>query len=168
MRVLVEFFILVIAGLTLLFVYQNYWDEIRYAIFSEQPVYTIYLGDVALNVTVADTESERKLGLSGTVKLNDFEGKLFIFDAPAKYGIWMKDMLFAIDILWLDENLRVVHIEENVTPDTYPMVFAPEEPARFVLEMNAYFVDSLKVQIGDRVSLPSHILSNDLREKLQE
>lgn len=167
MRTLLEFFIFVVVGFTALFVYQNYWDDIKYAFFSEHPVYTLYLRDVALYVTVADEDEERKLGLSGVPSLGDFEGKFFVFDIPAKHGIWMKDMLIPIDVLWFDEDLRVVHIEENVLPNTYPMVFAPDEPARFVLEMNAYFVDTLKIQIGDRVSLPPPIIPLDIKERLQ-
>jgi uncharacterized membrane protein (UPF0127 family) len=51
----------------------------------------------------------------------------------------MKNMKFAIDILWLDENKKIVHVSSNVPPcvtDPCP-VYNPGMPARYVLEIPA-------------------------------
>ena len=167
MRTIYELFVIVVVGLTWLFVYQYYWDDVKNFFRSGEPTYVVHLNDVALEVTVADEEAERIKGLAGVESLRDFEGKLFIFDDAKHYGIWMKDMLIPIDILWFDEELRVIHIERNVSPSSYPDTFAPDEPARFVLETKAYFVDSLKIEEGDRLIVPPSLLPPDVREGLQ-
>ncbi len=168
MRFLVETVVLIICAATAFILYQNYWDDLRYALFADEPVHTIYLASAALEVTVADDTEERIQGLSGVPKLDDLEGKLFIFDADAKHGIWMKDMLFPLDILWIDKNLKVVHIVENATPDSYPQtIFAPPVEARFVLEMNAFFVSSLKIKVGDTLTLPPSLIPEDIKRDLQ-
>lgn len=169
MKFLIEAIVIVIFGATAIFVYLTYWEEVQSALFGDEEMYTIYLGSVALDVTLADEQAERIKGLSGTPSLGDFEGKLFIFDTDSKHGIWMKDMLMPLDIIWIDKNLQVVHIEENVLPNTYPnKVFSPPVDARFVLEMNAFFVSSLKVRLGDRMTLPPTIVPGDIKQDLQE
>src|SRR3989338_8221873 len=74
---------------------------------------------------------------------------LFIFDKPDNYGFWMKDMRFPIDIIWLDQNFKVVHVEKSVATSTYPKVFYPSGPATYVLEVNSGISDSINLQIGD-------------------
>jgi uncharacterized membrane protein (UPF0127 family) len=71
----------------------------------------------------------------------DDPGLLFVFDEPGLHGIWMKDMRFPIDILWLDDAFQVVDVRKNVAPDSYPTVFKPTKPARYVLEVTAGFAD---------------------------
>lgn len=169
MKFLIETIILIILAVTALFVYRTYWDDMQTALFGADEGYTIYLASTALNVSVADEQHERILGLSGTPKLDDLQGKLFIFDKDAKHGIWMKDMLIPLDIIWIDKDLQVVHIEENVLPNTYPSkVFSSPVDARFVLEMNAFFVSSVKVRLGDRLTLPPTIVPADIKQNLQE
>ncbi len=162
---LLIFFSLALAGL---FIYQNYWDDIMVSLFGVEPEFTMYIGDQAIKVTVADTLSERKQGLSGVKSLRDLQGKLLIFDESDYHGIWMKDMLFPIDIIWIDENLEIVDIESNVKPDTYPdTIFGPQKPARYVLEMRAFFADSFQLKVGDRVNLPSDLLTPDIANRLR-
>lgn len=168
MRFILEFCFIIATVVLGSYVYINYGDDIRTAFFEDAGEYRIYIGDTAMRVTVADTEAERRQGLSGVEALGDLEGKLFIFDQSDYYGIWMKDMLFPIDIIWLNDQLEVIHFETNVSPDTYPDVFAPTEPARFVLETKAFFVDLYKIMPGDKINLPSEILPHDVRESLSD
>lgn len=110
----------------------------------------VYLGGVVVNTKVAQSTEERQKGLSGRSDLGDNEGMLFIFEKPGLYRFWMKDMNFAIDIIWLDESLKVVSIKGGVEPSSYPEVFRPSEPAKYVLEVNAGFALRNKVQIADQ------------------
>lgn len=167
MKILLDIFIVIVLFFTGLFLYTQYWDALMHAFFGTDVEYTIYLGSKALNVTVADEQNERIQGLSSVTSLGDFNGKLFIFDSDEKHGIWMKDMLIPIDIIWIDKNLTVIDIAENVDPSTYPRVYAPKESARFVLEVNAFFVSTTKVAIGDRLVLPPGILPKDIEKSLQ-
>lgn len=167
MKILLDIFIIIVLFFTGLFLYTQYWDAVKLAFFGTDTEYTIYLGSKALNVTVADEQEERIQGLSGVTSLTDFNGKLFIFDTDEKHGIWMKDMLFPIDIIWIDKNLTVVDIAENVDPTTYPRVYAPKTESRFVLEVNAFFVSTTRVAVGDRLVLPPGILPEDIEKSLQ-
>ncbi len=106
-----------------------------------------------LRVEVADTPTAREQGLSNHVPLGSGEGMLFVFDTDDRWGIWMKDMRFAIDILWLDAEGKVVWLESNVAPETYPTVFYPDTPARYVLELPANAAEAYDLVVGAQVVL---------------
>jgi uncharacterized membrane protein (UPF0127 family) len=141
--------------------YVNYQDDI-YSYLADDQVYVIYIESAPLYVTVANDPEEQRVGLSGTPSLPVNAGKLFIFDKEDYYGMWMKDMLFPIDILWIDNNFKIVHIEENVTPETYPDTFSSDVPARFVLETNAFFAKNSNVIVGDEVDFAARLIPKDL------
>lgn len=114
----------------------------------------IIIGSVAVQASVADTLSSRIKGLSNTPYLPDTVVKLFAFGVAGEHSIWMKDMNYAIDIIWADQEGKIVHIEENVTPDTFPNTFSSPSPAWFVVEANAGFVAQHGIAIGDKIVLP--------------
>lgn len=104
---------------------------------------------------IADTIETRKTGLMHRETLEPRKGMLFIFEKEGKYPIWMKNMNFSLDILWLDKELKVVHIEENV-PACSQMpcksIF-PSQPASYVLETPSGTVKELSLQTGARADL---------------
>lgn len=98
---------------------------------------SIIVGRTHIPVSVADTGPLREQGLSGTEMLSKGTGKLFIFDTSDSYGFWMKDMAYPIDIVWIDADWKVVGVSERATPLSYPTIFYPPTPVRYVLELNA-------------------------------
>ncbi len=114
---------------------------------------TIQFGTMPVSASVADTAEERELGLSYTDSLATSTVKLFVFAVDDQWGIWMKEMAYAIDIIWLDAAGAVVHIEPSVSPDTYPTVFTPPVPARYVIEGVAGLATLAGVEVGDQIDL---------------
>jgi uncharacterized membrane protein (UPF0127 family) len=165
-KILLDILILVVIVSTIVYVYRTFGEQIGTVIFGEQQA-TMYLESTPLSVSIADESAEHTLGLSGRSELGEFEGMLFVFPVEDKYGMWMRDMLIPIDIIWINNDFRVVHIEENVSPDTYPESFSSEDPARFVLEVNAFFTQSANVIVGDQVTFPPSAIPKDLIKILQ-
>jgi uncharacterized membrane protein (UPF0127 family) len=114
----------------------------------------IVIGAVAVQASVADSIPERIKGLSNTPYLPEGVVKLFAFGAEGEHGIWMKDMNYPLDIIWVAKSGSIVHIEENVSPETYPDSFSSPKPAWYVIEANAGFVASSSLKIGDEVVVP--------------
>jgi uncharacterized membrane protein (UPF0127 family) len=106
-----------------------------------------------LTVEVADTKSSRELGLSGRPSMKDDEGLFFVFDTPGRYGFWMKDMLFPLDIIWINQNGVIVEIERNAKPESYPKVYINASPASYVLELNAGIAEQQGMFIGSKVKI---------------
>ncbi|MEX0916501.1 MAG: DUF192 domain-containing protein [Candidatus Spechtbacterales bacterium] len=102
---------------------------------------TLSLAGTTLNVEVADDAIERAQGLSGRASLQPNTGMLFLFGEPVLASFWMKDMNFALDILWIRDGV-VVDITQNIpapTGDELP-TYQPNEPVDMVLEVNAGWV----------------------------
>jgi uncharacterized membrane protein (UPF0127 family) len=102
----------------------------------------------SFRLEVADTNKSRAQGLSGRAGLPPDQVMLFVFDEPSKQCMWMKDMQFAIDMVWLDAEKKVVHVERNVSPDTYPDSFCAKSPAKYVLEFSAGQAAALGITPG--------------------
>lgn len=116
-------------------------------------------------VQVSSTSAEQEQGLSGKNKLTEFdkdgktetEGMLFSFYKPQILNFWMKDMNFDLDMVFLDENFKIVHIERNALASSYNK----ENPAnstiysngnnlaKYVLEINSGMADKLNLKVGD-------------------
>ena len=113
----------------------------------------IKIGDATVTADIAETHAQRVQGLSGRVSLEEDEGMFFIFEKDDSHGIWMKDMLMSIDIIWIDKDFIVVHFEKNVSPDTYPKSFTSPVDARYVLEVPAGFIERSEVRLLEKVEV---------------
>ncbi|MDA1038290.1 MAG: DUF192 domain-containing protein [bacterium] len=103
---------------------------------------------------VADTPLLRERGLSGKEKLDDKFGMIFLYDKPQSVGIWMKDMNFPIDIIWL-RNGEVVFIVKDAPPDDSPNrpVYAPSDNFDTIIEVPAGTVAMNAVVVGSKVGV---------------
>lgn len=113
---------------------------------------TVEIASTTVKAEISDTEAAREQGLSGARLLGAGEAMLFIFQMPGRYGFWMKDMNFPLDIIGLDTGKRVVWEERSLAPDTYPQVFSPQTSILYVLELPAGFIDAHHVDMGSVVS----------------
>lgn len=105
-----------------------------------------------IKVDVVSTPESRTQGLSGREAIEEDEGMLFVFENPDNYSFWMKDMNFPIDIIWIGEDMHVIYIKENATPESYPEGFGPKEKtSKYVLEVFSGFSDKYSLQLGDKV-----------------
>jgi len=66
----------------------------------------------------------------------------------------MKDMKFPIDIIWIDPNYKIVHIEKNLQPCIFFLLcpsYSPHANSKYVLEVNSNFTTKNNITVGDRV-----------------
>ncbi|MDO8489971.1 MAG: DUF192 domain-containing protein [bacterium] len=120
----------------------------------------IRIKGVSYRVDVMNTDETREQGLSGRESLPDGTGMLFVFDQPDRYGFWMKDMKFAIDMLWLDEQGKVVFSVPNAQPSSYPAVFTPPSVSAYVVELPAGEVKKAGIGKGDIFDLSDIVRHN--------
>lgn len=99
----------------------------------------------------ADSSSERAQGLSGRTGLKPKTGMLFVFDRPDKQCFWMKDMQFPIDMIWADSNKKIIKIEKNVSPTTYPEQYCADN-TQYVVELANNETDVLQLAVGTQLS----------------
>ncbi len=114
----------------------------------EFPRGTVKIDKVVLEVQIADTGPLLTRGLMFQEELPFDQGMLFVFEGEERRSIWMPNMQFSLDILWLDNEGNVLHIEKNVLPcktaletATCPSYKGDNKLAKYVLEVTAGFVD---------------------------
>ncbi len=96
---------------------------------------------------LANSDTSRMKGLSGRDKIATNEGMLFVFENSGQQCFWMRDMKFNLDIIWLDKDKKILSLDENISPNTYPQNFC-EDDVRYVLEVNAGVARQQNMSIG--------------------
>lgn len=101
-------------------------------------------------IEVAADDSTREQGLMFRDRLPEDRGMVFIFPTAGEYAFWMKNTLIPLDMVWLDEQLKVVHVAHDVPPckaDPCPS-YPPNAVARYVVELQAGAAAKHKVVDG--------------------
>ena len=112
---------------------------------------TVVINNQKLSVGLADSDAEQIQGLSGTDSIPD-DGLLFSFSEQGRWPIWMKDMRYPIDIVWI-ADLKVVDVVHEAqpqpgVPDQQLTVYTPRAAADFVLEIASGRAKQLRLNPG--------------------
>lgn len=120
----------------------------------------IKIGNVLLDIEVANTPQNQIKGLQHHSLLSYSEGMLFPFAQPQVIPIGMKDMQFPIDIIWFDNVGNVLHVEKNAPPctnDPCPIYGQDFTQAKYVLEVASGFVDKFGINQNSHLQMLTHI-----------
>lgn len=107
-----------------------------------------------LSVEIADSPVKKAKGLSGRKSLPEDQAMLFIYQNPTIPKFWMKEMKFAIDIVWIKGG-KVLQVSKNVSPENlpFPKTISPEKQVDSVLEITAGMAEKLAIKPGDKIIL---------------
>lgn len=101
-----------------------------------------------LDVEVANTDSERQIGLMNRSSMLENRGMIFVFDEDNTSGFWMKDTRIPLDIIFVGQDSTVINVQKNAKPydeHNYPAT----APYRYVLEVNGGSADKWGVKDGE-------------------
>ncbi|MEM4398145.1 MAG: DUF192 domain-containing protein [Candidatus Woesearchaeota archaeon] len=108
-----------------------------------------------IKAEVKDEQKERELGLMFRENLPENEGMLFIFEENVNYAFWMKNMKFNIDIIFIDENKKIVSITKNAFPCNKPdkecELYYSNQSYKYVIEVIANFTEKYNIKEGQKV-----------------
>lgn len=114
-----------------------------------RPRAVISIGKSVFRADIADATNKPQKLLQNRSSIGGNEAILYKFDSDALWSTQMRLMRFPIDIVWLDNDRRVVCIFENVQPDAEPYkTYSPEQPARYIMKMPAGSVNKSGIKIG--------------------
>lgn len=111
---------------------------------------------------LARTPQQRALGYMFRSRVGPDEGMLFLFEESGFHSIWMKNCLVGLDVVWLSDDLHVVHLERSIPPckaDPCPG-YPPMSKARYVLEIAAGMAKKSRLNVGDEVKVLGVELEN--------
>jgi uncharacterized membrane protein (UPF0127 family) len=103
---------------------------------------------LATALAVADGHWTRLRGLLG-LSADDFRNGSGLWIVPC-HGVHTLGMEFPIDVIYLDEGLRVVHVEQNLRPWRVAPV---RMQATSVIELPSHTVRETGTGVGDRIEI---------------
>jgi len=101
-------------------------------------------------VELATTPAQRGQGLMYRERLPAEAGMLFLYPAEQMISMWMRNTLIPLDMLFIDDEGRIVRIAERAVPGSLATI-SSGQPARAVLELNGGTAARLNISPGDRV-----------------
>lgn len=105
---------------------------------------------IKIDIEIADNEYERQLGLMNRESMEETQGMLFIFNSERFQSFWMRNTLFSLDMLFINEDKEIVTIHKNtevLSSQSYPS----SELALYVVEVVAGFTDKYEIVKGDKM-----------------
>ncbi|MDO8627646.1 MAG: DUF192 domain-containing protein [Candidatus Diapherotrites archaeon] len=101
----------------------------------------------------AVTIEEQIKGLSFRENLPENSGLMFPLQEERIPRFWMKDMLFPIDIVWIDSKKEIVGWAQEMSPCTPEKceTVSPLQPVKYVLEVNSGFMEKNFIKVGEKV-----------------
>ncbi len=106
---------------------------------------------IQLDIEIAETAYETQTGLMYRNSMEDGQGMLFIFPEIAYHSFYMKNTKFPLDIIYIDEQLKVASIIKNAQPLDESSL-PSQVPVKYVLEVKAGLSDVWGINTGDRIT----------------
>jgi uncharacterized protein len=131
-------------------------NESKNNVFEEQnndnnQIPTVCAKDACFNVELAKTGAEQSKGLMNRENMAQDVGMLFVFNDVGTYSFWMKNTLISLDMIWVDENYKIVDIYENAKPcgNEKCLPIIPIKKSKYVLEINGGLSKINNIKIDD-------------------
>jgi uncharacterized membrane protein (UPF0127 family) len=116
----------------------------------------ISLGKKSYEAIIADTSTKRAIGLMFREHLPAGQCMLFTFSGEGSHAIWMRNMRFPIDAVWLDRNNTVIDVKQDLKPCTSIFncpQYEPRTRAYYLIEVNAGDCRKAGIKPGTRAKL---------------
>jgi uncharacterized protein len=107
-------------------------------------------GRDTFQIWIADTPARQQQGLMWIRNLPADRGMLFVHPESRELLMWMKNTFIPLDMLFIDDTGRIVHIAKRTTPQSEAII-SSGKPAKAVLEIAGGEADRRGITIGNRV-----------------
>ncbi|MFL1897402.1 DUF192 domain-containing protein [Aquimarina sp. 2-A2] len=104
-----------------------------------------------LSIEIADNPYERETGLMYRKTMEQNQGMLFISEESKPQNFYMKNTLIPLDIIYIDENQKIVSFQRNAKPNDETSL-PSGLPAKYILEVNAGLSKKWNLKEGDSIS----------------
>ena len=111
---------------------------------------TTLKGPHAFSVEVARSPQEQAQGLMFRTAMGPDEGMLFPYDQAQVLSFWMKNTVLKLDLVFIDEQRRIINIVENAVPYSEQSIRS-DAPGVAVLELNGGRTRELGIVAGNKV-----------------
>jgi uncharacterized membrane protein (UPF0127 family) len=111
------------------------------------------IGRETFTLEVAATGRARQIGLMHRRSMPQDRGMIFSFPQAQSLGFWMKNTHIPLDIVYLDENGKVVSVKQMKPMDETRV--ESDAPAKYAVELNQGAAQRAGVKVGDVLNVPA-------------
>ena len=112
-----------------------------------------------MDVEYANTPNRIEYGMMYRKSMDETMSMLFFMGNMQMRSFWMKNTYVSLDIIFIDDKLRIVSIQKNAkTLNTESL--ASEGPAQYVLEVKGGLSDKLGLAPGDMINFVDAVENN--------
>lgn len=109
----------------------------------------VCINNHCFNVEIAESKRERSKGLMFRKNLDPNKGMIFLHNDEEVISISMKNTLIPLDVIWIDREKKIIHIEKNLQPCISDPCESFKQTAKYVLEINVGKADEYSIKVGD-------------------
>lgn len=107
---------------------------------------------------IANEPDEISTGLMYVENLEIDKGLLFFYETPRNVTYWMKNVLIPLDIVFIDENYKIINIEEayvenNISRNKDFKRYNSLSPVKYVVEINQGLCKQYDIKSGTYVEI---------------
>lgn len=114
----------------------------------------VCINNTCFSIEIAETPQERQIWLMHREHLPEKSGMLFVFQQQSPYGFWMKNTLIPLDMIWIDQDQKIIDIQQAVPCTTDPCPsYKPSWPALYVLELNSWISEKYGIKVWDNIEI---------------
>jgi uncharacterized protein len=122
--------------------------------FNQICAFGLCIGGSTVNAEAAYDDASRSKGLMLRESMPPDEGMLFIYDGDVHRRFWMKNTTIPLDMIWVDSNYTVVHIEHASPCQTEACrIYESPKAAKYMLETNRGYAASHGISVGDKATI---------------
>ncbi|MCB0551640.1 MAG: DUF192 domain-containing protein [Phaeodactylibacter sp.] len=103
-----------------------------------------------IDIEIKKDPQERNTGMMWRRSMEDTQGMLFIMDRPEPQSFWMRNTYIPLDIIFVDENFKILNIRANAQPQTLDSQSSIGN-ALYVVEVVGGFCAQYGIDNGDEI-----------------
>ena len=143
----------------LIFIFALYclFKKLYYVFLNYKEYYSI--NRLQLNLVKANNDIKRNKGLMYRKNpLKNNEGMLFIYSKPQRIKMWMKNTYIPLDLLFLDNKMKVIEFKENLKPHDVKTNYISNNKYKHAIEINGGSIRKNNIKKGTIIN-PKYVRS---------
>ena len=109
---------------------------------------------IILTCEIAESYSEKMRGLMYRPSLPDDRGMLFPFLFPGNRLIWMKNVNFPLDLIFVNRKLEIIWIKEaDIDRGIFNKIYWSHGFCKYIIETNKGFCKKFSIKKGDKIKI---------------
>lgn len=125
------------------------------------PKGTIKINEDTINVEIADSPAHRQRWMMFRQdRLPVDTAMILVYDRPDLYPLWLLNIQYNLDLIWVNENGNVVYLVNDVPPcenalDQAKCTYKNTQPAKYIIASSSGFITQHKINLKSKMAIIS-------------